>query len=253
MGRRNKLALLAVALVGGIVLFIVGAAGAVPGLGESPTTGDPSESTPRDGTVGTTDGTPTPTQTPTPTPTSTPTPTATATPTTTPSPTATPRPPRDIDTAAVTRSIQRELALYRNYYANVGPTPQNAYDASLSTSGTIPSKLKQAASVHSERMAAEGTVSHEAGGVGTQARLKAVGLGSCRVEHSGTLLSGEQLEGLYSADVGEQTETELGQRIADGLVSDDHARRVLFADGAEYLGVGVATADGRVYVAVVVC
>ncbi|WP_178917600.1 hypothetical protein [Natronomonas gomsonensis] len=255
MGRRNKLALLAVALVGGIVLFAVGAPGAVPGLGESPTMGDPGESTPQNGSVGTADETPTETPTTTataaPTPTVTPTEAPTETPTATP--TATPQPPRDIDTAAVVKSIQRELALYRNYYANVGPTPQSYYDASLSTTGTIPSKLEQAASAHSERMAAERTVSHEAGGIGTRARLEAVGLDSCRVEHSGTLLSGKQLEGLYSVDIGEHSEAELGQRIADGLMDDDHARRVLLADGAEYLGVGVTTADGRAYATVLVC
>lgn len=258
MGRRNKLALLTVALVGGIVLFAVGAPGAVPGLGESPTMGDPGESTPQNGSVGTADGTPTdPTPAVTATPTVTPTeaPTETTTPTATPmaTPTATPQPPRDIDTAAVVKSIQQELALYRNYYANAGPTPQSYYDASLSTTGTIPSKLKEAASVHSERMAAERTVSHEAGGVGTLTRLEAVGLDSCRVEHSGTLLSGKQLEGLYSADIGEDSEAELGRRIADGLMSDDHARRALYADGADYLGVGVATADGRAYATVLVC
>jgi uncharacterized protein YkwD len=251
MGRRNKLALLAVALVGGIVLFAVGAPGAVPGLGESPTMGDPGESTPQNGNVGTADGTPTETPTPTPTPTVTPTEAPTETPTATP--TATPQPPRDIDTAAVVRSIQQELALYRNYYANVGPTPQPAYDASLSTTGTIPSKLKEAASVHSERMAEEGTVAHEAGGVGTQARLEAVGLGSCRVEHSNTLLSGAQLEGLYRTPIDDDSETELGRQIADGLMDDDHARRVLLADGADHLGVGVATADGQVYATVLVC
>jgi|GEM_PF-2704088 uncharacterized protein YkwD len=252
MGRRNKLALLVVALVGGIVLFAVGAPGSVPGLGESPTMGDPGESTPRDGNVGTADGTPTnPTPTTTATPTATPTEATTETPTATP--TATPQPPRDVDTAAVVRAIQRELALYRNYYANAGPTPQSYYDASLSTTGTIPSKLEQAASVHSERMAAERTVSHEAGGIGTRARLEAVGLDSCRVENSGTLLSGRQLEGLYSVDIGEDSEPEVGRRIADGLMSDDHARRALYADGADYLGVGVATADGRAYATVLVC
>jgi uncharacterized protein YkwD len=253
MGRRNKLALLTLGLVGGIVILAVFAPGVVPGFGESPTAGTPGETTPSDGTVGGADSTPTATATETPTPTTAPTPTPTPT-APTPTPTATPQPSRNIDEDTVIEATEDELALYRNYYANAGPTPQSFFDESLRTTSETATALSEIATAHSKRMAAKGELSHDAGDLGTKKRLEEAGLESCRVRTSrGNTLSGEQLEGLYSLDIGNHSETELGEHIADGLMSDDHARRVLLADGATHLGVGVAIEDGRIYVTALVC
>lgn len=217
----------------------------VPG-GDQGTTGTPTV-TPTATAAPTATATPSPTATPTPTATATATPTPTATPTMTPTPTATPRP--ELNESAVAAAVERELAAYQD-------DPTTARDESMTTSGTTADALAAMAANHSARMAAAGRLAHTIGGVTTDDRYERdEHLRDCSVVDDGGnyVLERREMEGVARVDVGGRTETAVGRALADELVFDDHARRVVELDNADRLGVGVAIEGGDAYVTVAVC
>lgn len=217
--------------IGGFVAMELGGTNGVPADGTA--TGTPN---PTDGpTSGTATGTATATASDT----------GTATASDTATPTATPTPRPEIDEAELEAAVLEAVNDRR---------AERGIDR-LSTLDTLVAMAR----FHSDNMAAQGFLSHVAGGYTAAERYEEYGLADrCRIaDDSNTgVREDEELEVIGRVTVGENgtTEEELADAAVTTWFAEEEPRRRLTYRNAERIGVGVnVTDEGRAYLTVNLC
>ncbi|MBV0901658.1 CAP domain-containing protein [Haloarcula salina] len=136
------------------------------------------------------------------------------------------------------------------------PLADDAVDASLATDTKTGRTLSSLARNHSERMAAQGHASPIAGGMDTRDRYAAAGLAErCRPRHgtNAYFRPVTDLELVTSVDPNGANATRTADAVADYWFDLSGPRDTLYMQNVNHVGVGAATADGVVYVTVVLC
>lgn len=215
------------------------------------------------------EATPTPVSTPAPGPAGTPGPNGSGDGTATPTPTATP---------AVSAADFDETAIEEGVRAAINVRREDRDMASLRGDKLV----REMARNHSRAMAAEGNLTHDAGGTTTMARYEAFDLEDrCRVpdnSHTG-IRDGEALETIDRKTVGGnytfqtdnrgdmnytferenrtiavENETVAARAVVDSWFASERQRQKLLLREASSAGVGVAvTEEGEIYVTVDLC
>lgn len=189
-----------------------------------------------------------------------PTPSVTAThapnPTATPSPTATPQPtiaPAVFDERAIERAV---LVAVNAERAERDRGPLYRFEAG-----------DEMARFHSENMAVEATVAHEADGYTARQRYRKFGLAECSVaDDSNTgIREGKQIETVGATVAGRpfevdgerhvhRNESAVASAVVDRWMGQSDARQKLLFSNARRVGIGVVVAeDGRTYVTLDLC
>lgn len=136
------------------------------------------------------------------------------------------------------------------------PIANDAVDGSLSDGTKTGQTLSAMAGNHSERMAAQGLASPIVNGSDTTDRYAAAGLSEqCRLRHEGNayLRPVADLELVTSIDPNGANATRTANAVADHWFDLSGPRDTLYVANANHIGVGAATADGVVYITVVLC
>ncbi|WP_423999681.1 CAP domain-containing protein [Haloarcula salina] len=136
------------------------------------------------------------------------------------------------------------------------PLADDAVDATLATDTKTGQTLSTLARNHSERMAEQGRASPIAGGMDTRDRYAAAGLRDrCRPRHgtNAYFRPVTDLELVTSVDPNGANATRTADAVADYWFDLSGPRDTLYMQNVNHVGVGAATADGVVYVTVVLC